>query len=478
MLAGRLLFGLASLVLFAASFWWYDLGEPWTPFTSSLLAALAIALHLALVGRRASSLDPVVWAPMAIFLFYFGMAVVIDWLGIHTRHGYDAWEKTNAPYLARGFCVALFSLVSFLWGIHLAGLKSLGGGPNRSVAPDRSLGVTSLVYTLGAMAMVALGIAIVGPGTVFGFYGDWWDAKRLGVDQRWIDMGIVFAEAGVFALLASDEPGARWRRWFAYLCGAIIAVIAVQKGDRSALIALGVGAGWCYTQRIAKLRWSTVMSAAFMTLLVMPVIAEWRSQRSLEESKRSGVSELLGSSLYNMGSSVNAIVFTVDFVPRLKPFEWGTSFRYSAVSAIPNLGLTKGKSFADAERIEEVPSSWLTSAIAPGWFASGGGYGFAMAAEWYYNYGFPGVWLGMALTGWLLTRARNASTNSTLALVWSTTLFAGVVIWVRNIIGYPLKIAVWPIIGIWVIDLLIRSMRSRSVRRPAVASDATPASPT
>ena len=37
------------------------------------------------------------------------------------------------------------------------------------------------------------------------------------------------------------------------------------------------------------------------------------------------------------------------------------------------------------------------------------GYGYAYGAEWYFNFGFPGMLLGMMFTGWLTGFFRNNS---------------------------------------------------------------------
>jgi oligosaccharide repeat unit polymerase len=247
-----------------------------------------------------------------------------------------------------------------------------------------------------------------------------------------------------------------------------VAVIAIQKGDRTGLISLGVGTGWCYSQRIGRLRWPPVVAVAFVVLMVLPVIREWRSERNLDESARSSMIELLSETFYAQGSSVSAIVYTVDLIPKYKPYEWGSTFWYAAINAVPNIGLTKGKAWATREGLDSNPAGWITAMLAPDWFASGGGYGFAMAAEWYFNFGMVGVWLGMALIGFLTSVVRNASPRSSLALVWSATFFAAVAIWIRNILGFPLKVALWPIIGLFVIRWMVLTLSGR--RRSAAAA--------
>jgi oligosaccharide repeat unit polymerase len=392
-----------------------------------------------------------------------------------TEKGYDQWGGGNAAFVARGYCASLLSFVTLLWGIQLAGVRPLQGSPRRDSGMDRSLATSALIFALGSLALVGFGVALVGPSTVFGIYQDWWDAKALGADQRFIDIGLVFSFSSVFALIATDEPGARWRRWFAYVAALIVATMAVQKGDRSVLIALGIGTGWCYTQRIGRLRWVTVLAAATVAMVFMPVIVEWRAHRSVEESRNTSAYELLGKSIYSMGSSANALVFTLEFIPATRGYHWGGTFRHTLLTGIPNFGLSKGKEWARGS-IEDTPSNWLSRIISPGWYARGGGYGYSMAAEWYYNFGFPGLVLGMTLVGWGLARARNASFRSSLALVWSACLFAGVAVWVRNTSGTPFKVAVWPVIGLFVIDRLLRLLRGRS-RRSRVPVAATLPSP-
>jgi oligosaccharide repeat unit polymerase len=471
-LIGRVLFGIATFALLGAVVFWDALGRPWGPGASLVIALVAFALHIGLSLRRLSPFDPLVWVPVGFLLFYFGMAFVIELMGVPTTLGYDPWgDGVDDPFVPRGFCAAAFALVAFIWGSYLAGIRG-ARKPDPALAQDRSLGVPSLLFTLGALVMVALGIAIVGPSVVFGTYSDWWDAKLLGADQRWIDIGMVFAQSGVYALLAADEPRVRWRRWFAYLVFVALALIAVQKGDRTGLIQLGIGAGWCYTQRIRSVSWPPVIAVAFVALLAFPVLSEWRHERSLEDSKRSTVRELTADSIYNMGGSVSAIYYTIEWMPARKDYQYGKSLWYAVITAVPNVGLSKGVGWRQSD-FDSSPSSWITAILAPAWFSTGGGYGYAMAAEWYYNFGWPGVLIGMTGVGYLMARIRNRSNRSTMALLWSATFFAGLAMWIRNVAGFPLKVMIWPIIGMWVVDRLVRLLRGRAAR-PAALAPAAP----
>jgi hypothetical protein len=43
-------------------------------------------------------------------------------------------------------------------------------------------------------------------------------------------------------------------------------------------------------------------------------------------------------------------------------------------------------------------------------------------------------------------------------------------IWVRNVLGAPLKIMIWPVIGLWLIDRLLRLLRARAAQPRALAT--------
>jgi hypothetical protein len=164
-------------------------------------------------------------------------------------------------------------------------------------------------------------------------------------------------------------------------------------------------------------------------------------------------------------------------VPRQRGYAWGISYLDALLNLVPNVGLTAGRTWT-FDPYKHAPSLVLTQAINPGYLEMGSGYGFSMAAEWHWNFGPMGVLLGMTLFGWLLTRTRNASFDSALMLAWSALLFAGLTIHVRNTIGLPIKFATWPVIGLWVLTRLARSMgRPRPVTGASAASPLDAGSP-
>jgi hypothetical protein len=316
--------------------------------------------------------------------------------------------------------------------------------------------------------MFGVGVALMGPSVVFGTWGGYWEAKTLGADPRFVDAGMVFVEAGVFALVATHDPRRRVRTGVAWGLAILMAALIIENGNRSALIGGAVGLGWCYSQRVRRVPIVPVVGLALAALLLLPVIKEWRTERRIEASVRSGPGELAGLVLRETGQSALAFAYTLDFVPEPKGYSYGLTYLAAGVATIPNLSPTPG-TWLRLVPAEKLPSHWLTSTLHPEWYREGGGLGYAMGAECYFNFGMPGVLIGMALLGYLTTRLRNAAPRSALRLVASALFFAAMCIYVRNELSYPLRIVVWPTAGLW----LIRAAWSR-VAGPRVAAAGRP----
>jgi oligosaccharide repeat unit polymerase len=409
-----------------------------------------------------SPFDPIVWLPIAMLLFYFGRAFLIAWFGIVPLNGYDPWRTGGLPWVERGYLTSLLCVAGALAGIHLAGIRRMTR-VDVEAPGDPAFESAATLFAIGSLVMVAVGVAIAGPSTVFGFYDQWYAAKHGSVDQRFIDMGIPFAQASAVALIASTARSARRRRIVAFLLFAFVCFVALAKGDRTSVIAFGVGAGWVFTQRVARVRWPIVAALGIGAMALMPIIGEYRVSKTLVDTKRSGTAELVSRTVGEMGQSASAIVYTEKLVPAKQGHIYGASFLLAAYEIIPNLGLSK-RWRTENWPLSWNPSYWLAWTLDPNYAAGGGGFGFSMAAEWYYNFGIVGVWLGGVLVGFFVARARNNASSSPLALVWSATLFAAASIWVRNIVGYPLRVALWPLFGLWVIYRVTRALGPRPRR--------------
>ena len=84
-----------------------------------------------------------------MLLFYFGVPISIEILyEVPPPQGYDAWKMGRLPEnLDRGYAMALLTMASFIWGMHLAGFRNLARGPDPSAPRDRTLVIPAYLIT-------------------------------------------------------------------------------------------------------------------------------------------------------------------------------------------------------------------------------------------------------------------------------------------------------------------------------------------
>jgi hypothetical protein len=461
--AGIALFGILVAIFYLVAEFWDGFGRPWGPGGSAIFALSCFALHVALSHRRISSIDPVVWVPIVMLLFSFGIPVAVGILGLSPVVGYDAFHVGVSPSLSRGFCLALLTVACLLWGIHLAGLADLSRGSLQLAAPDRSIALPSVLMTLGGCLMFVVGIVILGPSAVFGSYGGFWDAMNFGGDQRLMAVGAYFIQGGVFGMIASHDRRHRARFILVMLVSTLFVFVNLQIGARTSLMCLGIGCGWCYSQRVRRVPLALVLGGAVFVLLLMPIVGEYRVEKTMNLEHRSAA-QLASAAFTEMGGSALAFGYALDYIPKSKGYTYGLALVGSVVDLVPNFGLTEGggKPFRITSR-DLFFSHWITSTLAPEWYANGGGLGTSLGAEWYFYFGIPGIIVGVTLMGYGMSRVRNASQNSALKLVASALIFAAMLIAVRSEIGVGLKTAAWPIFGLWVMKKAISGLAKNKI---------------
>jgi hypothetical protein len=113
------------------------------------------------------------------------------------------------------------------------------------------------------------------------------------------------------------------------------------------------------------------------------------------------------------------------------------------------------------------PDNWVTNVSNPVKYERLlGGYGYALGAEWYFNFGLPGVLLGMILTGFATARMRGASRRSAMWLLTVTLFYGMMLAIVRNDLGYPLRTLLWPLVGMWILQAFWPRPRPRAAPLP------------
>jgi oligosaccharide repeat unit polymerase len=436
------LFGSSGvLLLFLA--WFVPSSQLWSPAVSCALAYGLFGAHVLLVRRHLVAFDPGIWIAVNMLLNYFGMVIGADLLDSPER--YDHFNLGTPPRLNQSFVVALLTLVAFLFGLHLAGwMRRVDRPVPWPVGTRLGRGAAWCTTVIGG-AMLLVGIPIAGADLLFGSYGEMKMAQKdATADLRFFGTGVIILQCGIYALVAHHERGRPAALRAAIAASIPFSILRVAVGDRTGLMTLALGAGWAFGERVRKIPvWITV-TGFVGAFLVMPIIGEYREFKAVEGLEGMQVKDLAASSFMNMGSSLVAFSYTLDNIPSRKKYDWGGSIVAQLIESVPNLGFSPGRAFG-LDRLKHNPSKWLVSTANPSkWKNAGGGYGYAVGAEWYFNLGMPGVFFGMALMGWLTGKARNASRSSPMGLLMASMVFVMMVSSVRNDFGYPFRQFAWP----------------------------------
>jgi len=128
--------------------------------------------------------------------------------------------------------------------------------------------------------------------------------------------------------------------------------------------------------------------------------------------------------LSEMGGSMQTISHTLDLVPATRPYEYGSTYYYALTAVIPNI-------FWDIHPAVEhgSPNRWLTMTVAPATWDRGGGIGYSMIAEAYFNFGLIGSAFMMIIIGYIIARLHYwdakfmLASKATIAVIMSSLLF-------------------------------------------------------
>lgn len=446
---GRVAFGLTAVFLLVLVWTWPARGTGlWGPGVSTALAWSFYVAHVFLVRRHVHAFDPVIWLPALILLYHTGVAISIEFFG-STVHDYDALDLGwGPPRLNQTYGVICLTLVSFLFGIHLAGLRD-ARRPIETPPPKSMMG-PGLCLLIGGLAMSVVGIFIFGPSLLFGSYAAHRVAATLGqADFRLYGTGNLFIQAGVFAVVASYDKRRPFPLYLAAFAALYYSAVLLGTGYRGHLSAFAFGTGYVICSRVARLPHLLVIGLFTTMLLLIPIMREFREHRTVEQtSDYRSLGDFTAQAFYEMGTATHPLAVTIDTIPYKKPYDWGLSAVAAMLSNIPNFGTSVAGWWFTLDPYEHLPSVWFTAYVKPTrFYRRGGGFAFAMAAEWYWNFGFPGVFLGMTWMGWMVTWLRNKGAQSAFLMATTSLFIAMMCINIRNAMGFPSRMFLWPFIG-------------------------------
>jgi oligosaccharide repeat unit polymerase len=103
--------------------------------------------------------------------------------------------------------------------------------------------------------------------------------------------------------------------------------------------------------------------------------------------------------LEEMGGSLVAVAHTLELIPTVRDFDFGSGYLYSILTIFPNLFWEIHPTLARG-----LYSHWLIYTVNPATFYAGGGYGFSFIGEAYANSGWVGTPIVISLIGFLLAK--------------------------------------------------------------------------
>jgi oligosaccharide repeat unit polymerase len=195
-------------------------------------------------------------------------------------------------------------------------------------------------------------------------------------------------------LLAGSEPGRPTSARVATVVITLYALIQLFLGRRYYAAMSLCAFAWLWHVRIRPIpRWVTLAAGGFAFFVIFPLVAATRLQSGSDRLSLAVLLDAFGdidnvfvSILKELGSSMGATANTMALVPSARPYDFGLSYFYAALTLMPNLFWDIHPSIAAG-----TPSFWLTWAVDPWSAALGGGLGYSFLAEGYLNFGWIGV---------------------------------------------------------------------------------------
>ena len=212
-----------------------------------------------------------------------------------------------------------------------------------------------------------------------------------------------FFRPGIVFLLA----GSRKHRAIQILClvlTAAYAAIYLFLGSRGSAVMGCIAVAWVFDRSIRRIPRALIAALMVAALVIIPLVrvtrgTSGRDRLSLSEQVEAlnSLDSPVSSSISEMGHSLVTVTHTLQLVPSVRGFDYGTSYLYAALVVVPNVGWDLHPSVAHG-----LLGDWLIRTVDPGLAAGGGGLGFSFLAEAYLNFGWPGAPLWLGIMGFVL----------------------------------------------------------------------------
>jgi oligosaccharide repeat unit polymerase len=171
--------------------------------------------------------------------------------------------------------------------------------------------------------------------------------------------------------------------------------VEVFLGGRAHALMPTLGMVWLWDRAVQPVSRTVLIGVAlFMIVVVFPLVAVTRQEAGSDrlslghlQKAFSNIDNPMVTELSEMGSSANTIAWTLELVPRVRPFSLGGTYLSAALTLFPNLTFSEPH---PALRLfgYDIPDFWVTWEIDRAFAQRGGSYGFSFIAEAYLNFGW------------------------------------------------------------------------------------------
>lgn len=380
-------------------------------FPACVFLVLMSAWSLYSWKRTAGSLfDPYVLFFVAAVLFNGGQALLevfhLNEYGMLARYNFSSDTMLRTLYLVI-LGLAFFHFGALINAWRKGKKKNLR---NSHADTERAYSTEKALLRVG---WILLCVAFVPTVLVFkeaiqivlsrGYFGLYETAPDIGL-SGWHNVLSAFIVPASLLLLAGSTRSTVAR-------GSSVAVIGVYVlimlffGWRSKAVMSAVAYLWLWHRTVRPLPATVIAVVGTSAFFLFPVI---KIIRDIPGSERLSLPLYLHqfflldnpiiATVSEFGITMRNVAFTVDLVPLTRPFALGLSYLYALLTLVPNLFWAIHPS--QAYHL----GTWLTSTVAPRYFAAGGGYGYSFLAEAYLNFGWLGLPLALGLMGYYYSK--------------------------------------------------------------------------
>jgi oligosaccharide repeat unit polymerase len=282
-----------------------------------------------------------------------------------------------------------------------------------------------MVITIGALQVAKAG-----------GYGSLYEQQAVTGAAASVQIIADFMFPGVFLTIAGAQRKPHLRI-FAVLCILFYTCAKLTIGTRGAAVMPLLAMLWLWDGVVRPIPKSLLVGvSALLGLVILPLVGATRNEVAGVDifsidfitKTLTSVDNPLVASISEMGFSATTIGWTMDLVPKVRPFAAGMTYLVGMLILIPNV-FSSGRHPALTMSGYDIPDFWLVAEIDKDFAQRGGSFGFSFISEAYLNFGWFGivfmVLLGFAfakLVQWAL-RERDPIKMAIIAIFVSFFLF-------------------------------------------------------